>query len=90
MPRGKSTKPKTDKKRDVGDPTFDLIRVFEFKDIGSMDDEELLTRIKKLQEMRLVRVTATRKKSALDLILGQINVERARQYLEVLEKGAKG
>lgn len=80
------SKPKVNTRRDQGDPHFDLIRVFEGKDIGTMDDEELHKRILMLQQMRMVRVTTSKKPTALDMILAQIDVAKARQYIEVLEK----
>jgi Glu-tRNA(Gln) amidotransferase subunit E-like FAD-binding protein len=80
----KPKKLKTDTKRDVGDPHYDLIKVFENKNIGIMDDDELKCRIENLQNLRLIRVTTSKKKTALDMILSGITVEKARLYLEVL------
>jgi hypothetical protein len=77
----KTPKIKTNTKRDVGDPTYDLIRVFEQRDIGEMSDTELETRIENLQKMRMMRFTTSKKKTALDLILSQITVEKAREIL---------
>lgn len=77
---------KTNTKRDVGDPTYDLIRVFEQKDIGEMSEEEFETRIKNLQAMRLIRVTTAKKKTALDKILRSIDVDRAKLFLQQSEE----
>ncbi len=79
-------KPKTNTRRDTGDPHFDLIKVFEQRDIGTMYNEELEKRITMLQQMRLVRVTTSKKPTALDVALASITMDNARQYLEVLEK----
>jgi hypothetical protein len=90
MPRKKAgattSKPKTNTKRDVGDPHYDLIKVFEGKNIADMDDEELEKRIHNLQAMRLIRVTTSKKATALDLVLAQIDLDKARLYLDFLEK----
>lgn len=80
---------KTNTKRDVGDPTYDLIRVFEQRDIDQMDDTELEQRITNLQKMRLIRVTTSKKKTALDDILSQLDVDKAEMILkssEMLER----
>jgi hypothetical protein len=77
---------KTNTKRDtLGDPSYDLIRVFEGKDIGTMSDVELETRITNLQKMRLMRFTTAKKTTALDLILSKITVEKAREFLAASE-----
>jgi hypothetical protein len=77
---------KTNTKRDtLGDPSYDLIRVFEGKDIGKMDDVELEMRITNLQKMRLMRFTTAKKTTALDLILSKITVDKAREYLAASE-----
>jgi hypothetical protein len=77
---------KTNTKRDtIGDPTYDLIRVFENKDIGQMSDEELELRITNLQKMRLMRFTTAKKTTSLDVILSKITVEKAREILAASE-----
>jgi hypothetical protein len=77
---------KTNTKRDtLGDPSYDLIRVFEGKDLGTMSDAELEMRITNLQKMRLMRFTTAKKTTALDLILSKITVEKAREYLAASE-----
>jgi hypothetical protein len=83
---GANKKPKTNTKRDIGDPTFDLIKVFAYKDIGTMDDIELEQRITDLQRMRLMRFTTAKRTTALDSILSQIDIDKARMYLEGAER----
>ena len=80
------SKPKTNTKRDVGDAAYDLIRVFNQCDIATLDDEELERRIHMLQQMRLIRVTTSKKPTALDMILAGIDITKARMYLDVLDK----
>jgi hypothetical protein len=75
--RVRKTKITTNKKKDVGDPTFDLIRVFEKRNIAEMDDTELTRRITMLQQMRLIRVTAGKRVTALDTILSNLTLAQA-------------
>ena len=90
QPLDKDTQKTVDKikintKRDTGDPSYDLIQVFEQRDIADMDDEEYKQRIIDLRKMREMRFTTTKKKTALDLILASITVEKAREYLAVFK-----
>jgi hypothetical protein len=80
---GKAKKPKTNTNRDTGDPSYDLIKVFEGKDIGKISEDEYEACIIRLQNMRLIRVTTAKKQTALDTILAQITVDRAREILSV-------
>lgn len=90
MPRKKSTtpkapaekKPKLNRNRDVGDPTFDLLKVFHQKSLGDMSDEELEKCVEDLQKLRLMRFTNSKRKTPLDKILAAITPDRARIILE--------
>jgi hypothetical protein len=84
-----SKTPKSKTPVNTGDPTYDLIRVFEGKDIGLMTDEEFETRILNLQKLRLIRVSASKKKTALDVILSQIDIDKAKFYLDGLAQSEK-
>ena len=80
-------KPRTNTKRDVGDITFDLVKIFGVNfDIGKVDDDLLEKKITDLQKMRLMRFTTSKRKSALDRILSGIDLKIAKQYLGVLDK----
>jgi hypothetical protein len=67
-------------------PIPDLLSIFEQKDIVEMDDTELITRLINLQEMRKIHVVKTRRKTAIDKLLHEIDITKARIYLEVLGK----
>jgi hypothetical protein len=66
--------------------TPDLLSIFEQKDIADMDDTELITRLINLQEMRKIHIAKTRRKTAIDKLLNEIDITKARIYLEVLGK----
>ena len=71
--------------KNIGDPSYDLIKVFEQRDIADMDDEEYETRIRNLQRMRLMRFTTIKKVTPLDIILSAIDMDKAQDYLEKLK-----
>jgi hypothetical protein len=87
MPHGKKdpnkpTKVKINRNRNVGDPTFDLIKVFKNKDIGMISDSELEDIIIDLQKMRLMRFTTSKRKTPLDKILEVVKTpDKAREIL---------
>jgi len=91
----KEKKEKTKKKikinrsRDVGDITFDLIKVFEQKDIGKMSDEELEEKITNLQKMRMMRFTTSKRKTPLDKILEAIDLQHARSIKMQFEENER-
>jgi hypothetical protein len=51
--------------------------------------EEQLEAIKKIRELRKVRVSSSKRKSSLDLILQQVTAEKASSLLKQLEQLAK-
>jgi hypothetical protein len=65
---------------------IDLLSIFNQKDMADMDDTELITRLINLQEMRKIHIPKTRKKTAIDKLLNEIDITKARIYLEVLGK----
>ncbi len=69
---------------------MDLITVFEKKDLADMSDEELEKRIIKLQQMRTIKITQSKKLTPFDVLINSIDIQKARSYLAVLEPDWKG
>jgi hypothetical protein len=55
------------------------------KPLEEMTLEEQLEAVKRIREMRKVRISATKKKSSLDFLLAQLSPEKASSLLKQLE-----